>query len=216
MIASVYLPQFIWLAVGSLTNLNADKCSILKERNVILFPDLNGFDKWSNKAKELSPLATFTVSDLLERKASETEKHQGYDLADYLIKFNYKEFIEPTQPVVQPLIEVKTFDQLQPVNYFSIPEQAKPESWEHNITELEKYFTEIALPTQPVKLSQCYEITDCSLFIKSHFATVKANNGKQAFLPYLNRLKELKLVLTINSNRYEHKDKRTDYNKRLT
>jgi hypothetical protein len=191
-IASVYLPQFIWLAVGSLTNLNADKCSILKGRNVILFPDLNGFDKWSNKAKELSPLATFTVSDLLERKASETEKQQGYDLADYLIKFNYKEFTEPTQPVVQPLVEVKTFEQLQPVNYFSIPEQAKPESWEHNITELEKYFTEIALPTQPVKLSKYNTIKNCSLFIESHFATVKANNGKQTFLPYLNRLKELK------------------------
>ena len=25
--------------------------------------------------------------------ASETEKQQGFDLADYLIKFNYKEFV---------------------------------------------------------------------------------------------------------------------------
>lgn len=44
-IASVYLPQFIWLAVGSLTNLNAEKCSVLKGRTVTLFPDLNGFEK---------------------------------------------------------------------------------------------------------------------------------------------------------------------------
>lgn len=205
-IASVYLPQFIWVAVGSLTNLNAEKCSILKGRTVTLFPDLNGFDKWSSKAKELSHLATFTVSDLLERKATEAEKKQGFDLADYLIKFNYKAFAvpepeatEPT-PAVQPLVEVKPFEQPEPVYYFSNPLQPKPENCEQDITKLENYFTNITLPTQPVKLNQCSTITNCSLFIESHFATLKANNGKRTFLPYLNRLQELKKVLTTNIN----------------
>ena len=91
-IASVYLPQFIWVAVGSLTNLNSEKCNILKGRTITLFPDLNGFEKWSIKAKELSHLANFTVSNLLERKASESEKRKGLDLADYLLRFDYKEF----------------------------------------------------------------------------------------------------------------------------
>lgn len=205
-IASVYLPQFIWLAVGSLTNLNAEKCSILKGRTITLFPDLNGFDKWSSKAKELSHLAIFTVSDLLERKATEAERKQGFDLADYLIKFNYKEFALPEPeatepaPAVQPLVEVKAFEQSEPVYYFSKPEQPKPESWEQDITELENYFAGIALPTQPVKLNPYSTITNCSRFIESHFATVKANNGKRTFLPYLNRLQELKQVLTTNLN----------------
>lgn len=94
-IASVYLPQFIWVAVGSLTNLNAEKCSILKGRTVTLFPDLNGFEKWSSKAKELSHLANFTVSDILERKANiyaanigadiTAIRATGIDLADVLI-----------------------------------------------------------------------------------------------------------------------------------
>ena len=107
-IASVYLPQFVWVAVGSLTNLNVKKCNILKGRTVTLFPDLKGFEKWSSKAKELSHLANFTVSDLLERKASEAEKKQGFDLADYLIKHDYKAFALPepeaseTPPAVQP------------------------------------------------------------------------------------------------------------------
>lgn len=205
-IASVYLPQFIWVAVGSLTNLNAEKCSILKGRTVTLFPDLNGFEKWSSKAKELSHLAIFTVSDLLERKATEAEKKQGFDLADYLIKYDYKAFALPEPeateppPAVQPLVEVKPFEQPEPVYYFSKPEQPKPESWEQDITELENYFTGITLPTQPVKLNKCSTITNCSLFIESHFATVKANNGKRTFLPYLNRLQELKQVLTTNIN----------------
>ena len=205
-IASVYLPHFIWVAVGSLTNLNAEKCNILKGRTVILFPDLNGFDKWSSKAKELSHLAIFSVSDLLERKATETEKKQGFDLADYLIKYDYKAFALPepeateTPPTVQPLVEVKPFEQPEPVYYFITPEQPKPESWEQDINELENYFAGIQLPTQPVKLNRCSTITDCSLFIESHFATVKANNGKRTFLPYLNRLQELKQVLTTNIN----------------
>jgi hypothetical protein len=182
-IASVYLAQFIWVAVGSLTNLNTDKCSILKGRTVILFPDLNGFEKWSNKANELSHLAIFTVSDLLELKATEAEKKQGFDLADYLIKYDYKAFALPKPeppPAVQPLVEVKPFEQL--------------ENWEQDINELENYFSGIALPTQPIKLNRFSTITNCSLFIESHFSTVKANNGKQTFLPYLNRLQELKFL----------------------
>lgn len=182
-IASVYLPQFIWVAVGSLTNLNAEKCSILKGRTVTLFPDLNGFEKWSNKANELSHLAIFTVSDLLELKATEAEKKQGFDLADYLIKYDYKAFALPEPeppPAVQPLVEVKPFEQ--------------PENWEQDIAELENYFSGIALPTKPIKLNRFSTITNCSLFIESHFSIVKANNGKQTFLPYLNRLQELKFL----------------------
>lgn len=205
-IASVYLPQFIWVAVGSLTNLNAEKCSILKGRTVTLFPDLKGFDKWSSKAKELSHLATFTVSDLLERKATEAERQQGFDLADYLIKYDYKAFALPEPeateppPAIQPLVEVKPFEQPEPVYYFGKPKPPQPESWEQDITELENYFASIELPTKPVKLNGCSTITNSFLFVESHFVTVKANNGKRTFLPYLNRLQELKQVLTKNLN----------------
>ena len=113
--------------------MNAEKCSILKGRNVTLFPDLNGFEKWSSKAKELSHLAIFTVFDLLERKATEAERQQGYDLADYLIPIDFKEFVlpEPTPtekpPFIKPLVKVKHFEPIEPPYYFSKPEQPKPE-----------------------------------------------------------------------------------------
>lgn len=194
-IASVYLPQFIWVAVGSLTNLNAEKCSVLKGRTVTLFPDLNGFEKWSSRAKELSHIVNFTVSDLLECKATEAEKKQGLDLADYLIRFDFREFIQPEPkatepaPAVQPLVEV-----FNPVQILQ-PVKEQPQSWSNDIAELEKYFAETPPPAHPVKLNRCSTITDCSLFIESHFATVKANKGKQTFLPYLHRLQELKQVL---------------------
>ncbi|MCX6186487.1 MAG: DUF6371 domain-containing protein, partial [Bacteroidetes bacterium] len=194
-IASVYLPQFIWVAVGSLTNLNAEKCSILQGRSVTLFPDLNGFDKWSSKAKELSRLATFTVSDLLERKASEAERKQGFDIADYLIQFDYKQFVisEPTAPAVQLVYEMKT-------ERIELPIKELSANWDQDINELEKYFAEITLPAHPLKLNDYTTIIDCSLFVESHLATVKRNNGKRTFMPYLNRLQELKQVLTTNLN----------------
>ena len=92
-IASIYLPQFIWLAAGCLTNLNNLKCKVLTGRKIILFPDLNGFELWTKKAKELSAIATVKVSDLLQRKATDFDRKLGLDLADYLIRFNYKAFL---------------------------------------------------------------------------------------------------------------------------
>jgi hypothetical protein len=192
-IASVYLPQFIWLACGSLSNLTDTKCGILKGRNVVLFPDLNGFDKWNNQAKELSHLARFTVSDLLERKANETEKQQGFDLADYLIQFNYREFVLQ-ENLTKPDIEI--FPSIHQFPKFEIPKIGQPESWEQDIIELRNYFAEVTLKTLPIKLNPSSTVTNCSLFLESHFTIVKANSGKQTFLPYLNRLKELKQVLT--------------------
>ena len=205
-IASVYLPQFIWLACGSLNNLNADKCKVLKGRRVTLYPDLNGFDKWKIKAQELASLARFTVSNLLENKATKAERQRGLDLADFLIKFDYKDFIEPQPPQPAPTVEPLPLASIfQPViqNYqFPKPvpnfERPKPISWGNEIKELETFFADVQLLKKPVRLNQCSTITNVPLFIETHFATIKANDGKKIFIPFLHRLKELKQLLTIN------------------
>jgi hypothetical protein len=75
------------------------------------------------------------------------------------------------------------------------PKKEKPENWNNDIAELENYFANIDLPTQPLQLNMCSTIKDCSIFIESHFATVRANNGKQTVLPYLERLQKLKQSL---------------------
>lgn len=202
-IASVYLPQFIWLAVGSLTNLNAEKCSILKGRTVTLFPDLQGFDKWNSKAKELLHLAKFTVSDLLERKATEAEKKQGFDLADFLIKFDLKDFAPPEPEATETPPAVKLFDeviQIEQTYCFNKSKQQKGENWEKDISELENYFAGVTLPTQPLKLNQCSTILNVPLFIQSQFEAVNNNKNKRIFIPYLNRLQELKQTLITNIN----------------
>ncbi len=85
-ISSVFLPEFIWLAVGSVNNLNEAKTKCLKGRNVVLFPDLKCFDVWNDKIPKLTKLATFRTSSLLEEKATAEEKKQGLDITDYLLQ----------------------------------------------------------------------------------------------------------------------------------
>ncbi|MGX1024754.1 DUF6965 family protein [Psychroflexus sp. MBR-150] len=221
--------NLLWLAVYNLSSLNLKKCKALKGRNVFLFPDLSkdgkAFELWSNKAAEIQKRLQgtyFQVSDLLEQLAPQQDKEQGKDIADYLIKqdwrlFRKQDIKETPQPEPEP-VETSTREKREKreapkKTFFSQPEplpkveafqpepiREQPENWGNDIAELENYFASIELPTQPVKLNRCSTITDCSLFIESHFATVKANNGKRTFLPYLNRLQELKQVLTINSN----------------
>ncbi len=68
-------------------------------------------------------------------------------------------------------------------------------SWDKDIQELDAYFKKAAIPTEPLKLNQYSTKNHCALYIISHITTVKANNGKITYLPYLNRLKILKNFL---------------------
>jgi hypothetical protein len=84
-IASVYYPNYIWLAAGSLEGLSVDKCQVLKDRTIKLYPDINGYAKWHSKARELNariPTATFIVDETLQRTATESDRLRGIDIAD--------------------------------------------------------------------------------------------------------------------------------------
>jgi len=197
-VASVYFPQFIWLAAGSLNNLSEDRCNVLKGRRVLLYPDINGFEKWKDKAKELSHIATFQVSDLLEQKATAVEREYGFDLADYLIKFNFKEFLPEEQeassflPVDQTECDLEPIDQPKQIVLLSKSVRQESEKWDEEILELENYFNQIELPELPIKLNGYTTIANCAELIENHLITVKANNGKRTYRIYLDRLHALK------------------------
>ena len=72
---------------------------VRKVRNVYLFPDLSkdgkAFELWSNKANDIQKRLQgtyFHVSDLLEQLAPQQDKEQGKDIADYLIKQDWRLF----------------------------------------------------------------------------------------------------------------------------
>lgn len=99
-IATVYFPQYIWLATGGVSNLNYELFRNISSRRIFLFPDLGAYEKWSRIARDMfSKILKYkvVVSDFLERHAPSCDKIEGLDLADYLIEFDYQIFNENPQ-----------------------------------------------------------------------------------------------------------------------
>ena len=87
MIASGVYPEYIWLATGGKSQLSIDKLNVLRGRTVIMFPDVDGFEYWSNKTKEVETIGCrVIVSDLLEKNATDEDRTNKIDLADWLVK----------------------------------------------------------------------------------------------------------------------------------
>jgi hypothetical protein len=204
-IASVYLPQFIWLAAGSSEGLSEEKFRVLQGRNVILYPDINSFEKWNKKAYELSHIYRISISDLLEKKATDEERRQGLDLADYLVQFDYTESLSEQIPSKQKEKSEheksvgKVLFASNGLDYYKKSQTIKG-SWEKEITELENFFNSHPLPEQPIRLNSFSLIVDVSKFIESHLCVVKAKDGIEVYRPCLVRLQEFKEVLTAKCN----------------
>jgi hypothetical protein len=91
--------DLIWLAVYNKSSLTFDKLKVLQGRFVYVFPDLSKdgstFKEWESKAKDFESRlhgTSFKFSDLLEQLAPELDKSEGNDLADYLIKQNWRDY----------------------------------------------------------------------------------------------------------------------------
>jgi L-serine deaminase len=133
------------------------------------------------------------------------------DIADYLIKLDWHKFrekeitinlritikkdngktIKSIADILKPVeINGSTFYEKQEKNTFNQEKEAA--NWDNEIDELESFFKNLKLPKEEIKLNQCTTISNLNKFIKSHLSAVKANNGNEAYLPYLVRLYELK------------------------
>ncbi len=102
-LASILMPEYIWLATGSLTNFNENHCTALAGKSLIVYPDLGEadnkgltpYDKWNERSHSLKTQlgCKIVVSDLLEKNATNEERKRGLDIADYFInqddKFNW-------------------------------------------------------------------------------------------------------------------------------
>ena len=91
--------NLLWLAVYNKSSFSLDKLKELQGRDIFVFPDLskNGgtFKEWETKARRFEKLlrgTRFVFSDLLERLAPEQDRTEGNDLADYLIKHDWRDY----------------------------------------------------------------------------------------------------------------------------
>lgn len=85
-IASLCFPKFIWIGSNSKTWLKVERLIQIGKRQIILYPDADAFELWQQIASDANKQGLkVEVSNLVENHATNEEKANGYDLADYLI-----------------------------------------------------------------------------------------------------------------------------------
>ena len=68
--------------------------SVLRNRRVLLFPDLGATDYWNSKMEMIRSLEIeVSLFDFMERNATKEERDAGYDIADFLLREETKEAI---------------------------------------------------------------------------------------------------------------------------
>lgn len=193
-IASIFWPEYIWIATGGIQNFKLDNCKYLSGRNVIVFPDLGGYENWVKKVESFSMIANFKVNNFLELHATAEEKLQGLDLADYLLKFDLNKFrsgISKTDKT--PTVGS---DEIQPIK---IPEReealiesvdaVKSESWDGSYDELELYLSKYKFEIETYQLDNCTRINDVPKFVKSHLSVLKEHWSNKIYISFLHRLR---------------------------
>lgn len=86
LICSMVYPEYNWLATGGKSQMSAEKLSVLKGKEVIAFPDSDGYEVWAQKCKELRKYGiVINVSDYLQKVATEEQKKAKVDIADLLL-----------------------------------------------------------------------------------------------------------------------------------
>lgn len=95
----------IWVSVGALSWLTDEKLNLLAREahnrpSVILYPDLGAEDIWKGKVKDLRFEKLIAFSDLIKKQATEEDREQRKDLADFL--WNLKPNLKPSETKYEP------------------------------------------------------------------------------------------------------------------
>jgi hypothetical protein len=194
LIASACMPSLLWLATAGKGGLNPHKCRVLKNRKVVLFPDLGAYESWKAQARKLT-MADVQVSDLLEQVATPRDREHGFDLADYLLRRmpgreqelksgislrSEKRESEKAEPhiIYSPSFADETLEfpfLFGPGADFEQTEQ------ERQIAELEAFFAGATLPPVPFRLNAWTTINDFEKCVQSHLTALKASQNPRRF-----------------------------------
>jgi len=83
------VPDYTWLATGGKTGCKWKESTTwqaLKNRTVILYPDLGAYEEWKEKAKFIG--SNVHISDLSYLAATKEQREEGLDVADFFLE-NY-------------------------------------------------------------------------------------------------------------------------------
>lgn len=210
LVASVYFPNAVWIACGGSTGLTEAKCRVLKNRNIVLYPDLGKFDLWSCKAENLRSIcASVKISDFLEMNVSEEDRKGGYDLADYLIRFPVSDCKKSSQQIsysgngINRKMDEQNINDIAKVfekTDWGDPSWSVPicnESELSEIEEIEKYFAGIELPKGKVHIKNWATTDNISSCIVQAISNAKQTAGNlHTGSECLERLRSIKVALS--------------------
>lgn len=93
------MPEYLWVATGGKTQLG-DRLNVLRGRRVIAIPDTDAYDAWLSYFQQRLDLDV-TVSDFVERFATDADREAQIDIADLFIRWHLQ---RPTAvPPVPPI-----------------------------------------------------------------------------------------------------------------
>jgi hypothetical protein len=105
LIGAITNPEYLWIATGGKYGCglyNPEVYKVLKEREVILCPDLGAEEDWQNNAELLAAdgidVSVLCLEDMTN--VTEDDRMQGLDIADYLLRAWRLE--HPEQPQEEP------------------------------------------------------------------------------------------------------------------
>lgn len=230
--------HLLWLAVYNLSSLNLEKCKVLKGRKVFLFPDLSKDGKacrlWAEKANEFSnkmPDTQFIVSNFLEKNALPADKEAGLDIADFLIKLDWRDF-RPKPFDYSPIIhkeasngKSKESEKCEKSDSYNnnFVYQANPwatefnpwpcsktevkENWDEEILQLESFFNTINLSNSSYKLYPFLTIRNLKTWIERQIYVLKQSQSKPVFKPTMIRLRDLHVKMIAEEDEVGIKNK---------
>lgn len=82
-IASMYMPQYLWMATGGKDGLTRERIAVLRGRKAMCYPDHGAYEVWRQRAYGLGDIIQMSVSTVMEQ-----EGRSGEDIADYLLRVN--------------------------------------------------------------------------------------------------------------------------------
>ena len=204
--------QYLWLAVYNKSSFSLDKVKPLQGRFVDVFPDLSKdggtFREWETKAKEFErqlPGTQFKLFDFLEHEAPEIDREHGLDIADYLIKQDWRAFRsrdiknETPQPKDKkdvPLPEVsEVLDISDKSETSETSETSEVDAIQVETDELERWFSGVQLPDHPVDVTPYYTICEPDRFVRGSIRAIRS--GEWDTEKHLSLLRGLKEVIEL-------------------
>jgi hypothetical protein len=212
--------DILWLAVFNKSTFKIDRLKALEGRRVFVFPDLSKdgstFNDWKKEAQssEREMRGTkFYISDLLESKASESQRLDGADIADILIQHDWRNFRKQEQQEQQEEnIDSEACKLLDDIfdcsGVKSRPEQ-RVRMIEKNLSFKQAAGAPINLYQDIKEIEGFFEGKDLPDSIKTNDGTILnpkeyvnrqlqcAKAGRPDSINYIDRLKELKAFISV-------------------